>query len=354
MNIELIGAIKQISKERKIDEELIFNALKVALIAACKKIFPNQEIMVDIDQDSGVMVVYILKNVVPDDVKDINISREIKLSESWAYDLNSKVGDIIKIDSTPEDFGRIAAQTVKQLMSQKLLELGKNLMYGRFKEKIGKVVNAIVQNVDKKGNILLNLDGIETILTTREQISDEKFYAKDRIKVYITEIRQHSRGITILVSRTALNFVKALFEQEIPEINSGLVEIKAVSREPGKRSKIALLSKRDGIEAIGSCVGENNSRINIILKEINGEKIDLIDYDEDLLKYIKNSLSPARINRIILNDNKNCALVICDSNQISLVIGKSGQNVRLASKLVGVKLDVKTEEEAAKLLDQNT
>ncbi|MDR1150658.1 MAG: transcription termination factor NusA [Clostridiales bacterium] len=345
MNIELIGAIKQIAKEKKIDEDLIFTALKTSLVAAFKKNFYNQEFYIDIDQDSGVISVYVIKKIVPDDSKNFNIDKEIRFSESLIYSLDSKIGEVVKIDSTPNDFGRMAAQIAKQLISQKLLELERNVIYNKFKEKIGKIVNGIVQSIDDRGNILINLGDTETILHTREQINGEKFITKDRIKVYVDDIKQHSRGVTILVSRSTPNFVKALFEQEIPEISSGIIEIKSISREAGKRTKIALLSKRNDIEAIGACVGENNARINIILKEINGDKIDLINYDKDLSEFIKNSLSPAKVKKVILNESNSEALVITESNQISLAIGRGGQNVRLASKLVGVKLDVKTEEQ---------
>ena len=242
---------------------------------------------------------------------------------------------------TPKNFGRIAAQTAKQVISQKFLEIERNNLFNKFDVKKGKIITGIVRGFEYR-NIIINLGDIETILPEKEQIPGEIFNVNDRIKLYVIDVKRFSKGISIFVSRTNPNFIRCLFELEIPEISSGIVKIVDIARDPGKRSKVAVTSQNDEVEAIGSCVGENSCRINTISSEINNEKIDLVNWHENLEDYIRSALSPAKIKEIHLNKNKTEALIIVDENQVSLVIGKGGQNVKLAAKLVGIRLNVKT------------
>lgn len=339
MSSELINAVKLIAVQKNIDEDTIMEALKLSLIAACRKNFGlAQNIDVNIDKNSGDVKVIAYKKV----VEKVDDSRlEISLEDAKNIDARYKLEDMVEIIITPKNFGRIAAQTAKQVISQKFLEIERNNLFNKFDVKKGKIITGIVRGFEYR-NIIINLGDIETILPEKEQIPGEIFNVNDRIKLYVIDVKRFSKGISIFVSRTNPNFIRCLFELEIPEISAGIVKIVDIARDPGKRSKVAVTSQNDEVEAIGSCVGENSCRINTISSEINNEKIDLVNWHENIEDYIRSALSPAKIKEIHLNKNKTEALIIVDENQVSLVIGKGGQNVKLAAKLVGIRLNVKT------------
>lgn len=342
MSNDLINAAKLIAIEKNIDEDVILDTLKTSLIAACRKHFGlAQNIQVDIDNQTGNVQVIALKKVV-EKVEDERL--EISLEEAKNIDSNYKLDDNVQIIVTPKDFGRIAAQTAKQVVSQKFLEIERDSLYNKFAVKKEKIITGIVQSFEYK-NIIVNLGDIETVLVEKEQIPGEVFNINDRIKLYVMDVRRLSKGVMVFVSRANPNFIKCLFEQEIPEISDGIVKIVNIAREPGKRSKVAIVSENSEVEAIGACIGENGNRINTILSEIHHEKIDLVNWHENIEEYIKAALSPAKIKYIQIENDKNSALVVVDSNQVSLAIGKNGQNIRLAAKLVGMRLDVKTPEQ---------
>lgn len=342
MSNDLINAIKLISAEKNIDENIILDTLKTSLIAACRKNFGlAQNIQVDINSETGQVQVIAYKKVV-EIVEDERL--EISLEEARNIDPNYNIEDNVQVVITPKDFGRIAAQTAKQVVSQKFLELERDDLYNKFADKKGKIIVGIVQNIELN-NIIVSLGPIETVLTEKEQVPGEKFKINDRIKLYVLDVKRHSKGVMVLVSRANPNFIRCLFEQEIPEISDKIVKIVNISREPGKRSKVAIMSENKDIEAIGACIGENGNRINTILAELHNEKIDLVNWYENTEEYIKSALSPAKIKSININKEKNCALIVVENNQVSLAIGKSGQNIRLAAKLVGLRLDVKTVEQ---------
>lgn len=339
MSNELINAVKLIAAEKNIDENTILETLKISLVSACRKNFGlSQNIDVHINAESGIVQVIAYKKVV-ENIEDERL--EISLDDARCIDLKYQLGDTAEVIITPKDFGRIAAQTAKQVVSQKFLELERNNLFNKFAEKRGKIVTGVVRSFEYH-NLIINLGEVETVLLEKEQLPGEVFNINDRIKLYVVDVKRYSKGINVLVSRSAPNFIRALFEQEIPEISSGIVKIINISRDPGKRSKVAIVSENKEIEAIGSCIGENGNRINTILSDLHNEKIDLVNWHENIEEYIKSALSPAKINEIRLNKNKTEALVIVDDNQVSLAIGKGGQNVKLAAKLVGMHLDVKT------------
>lgn len=339
MSNDLINAIKLIAAEKNIDENIILETLKTSLIAACRKNFGlSQNIEVDINDETGQVQVIAHKKVV-EDVGDERL--EISLADARNIDPNFNIDDNVQVVITPKDFGRIAAQTAKQVVSQKFLELERDALYDKFADKKGKIITGVVQNFELN-NIIVNLGPIETLLPEKEQIPGEKFEINDRIKLYVLDVKRHSKGVTVLVSRAHYNFIRCLFEQEIPEISDQIVKIVNIAREPGKRSKVALMSENEDIEAIGACVGENSNRINTILAELPNEKIDLVNWHENMEDYIRSALSPAKIKSIVLDEENKSALIIVDDNQVSLAIGKNGQNIRLAARLVGLRLDVKT------------
>lgn len=278
---------------------------------------------------------------------------EIQLSEAKKIDSNYEVGDVIEIEVTPKNFGRIAAQTAKQVVVQRIREAERGIIYEEFSNRESDILTGIVQRIEQK-NVFIDLGKAEAILAPSEQIPFEQYKHGDRVKSYIIEVKKTTKGPQILVSRTHPGLLKRLFELEVPEIHDGIVEIKSVAREPGMRSKIAVYSRDEDIDPVGSCVGHKGMRVQTIVDELKGEKIDIVKWNADPVKYIANSLSPAKVLSVEVNEIEKVSKVIVPDYQLSLAIGKEGQNARLAAKLTGWKIDIKSESQAAQEMDEIT
>ena len=340
MNVEFINAIEQIAKEKRISKEVLMQALEAALISAYKRNFGTaQNASVNIDRLTGEVKVFIKKMVVE---KIKNASNEISIEDAHKIDKKYNINDILEVDVTPNSFGRIAAQTAKQVVLQRIKEAERDIIYNDYINKENTIVTGIFRRTEKK-NIMIELNGVEAILPPNEQVYGEKFNFGDRIKVYITEVKNTNKGPIILVSRTHPGLVKKLFEQEVPEIHDGIVEIKNICREAGYRTKIAVHSEDSNVDPVGACVGQKGSRVQIIVDELKGEKIDIIKWSTDPEEYISAALSPAKVLSVKMNKEEKIARVLVDSQQLSLAIGKEGQNVRLAAKLTGIKIDIKSD-----------
>ncbi len=343
---ELIEALNIIEKEKGINKEIIFEAIETSLVTACKKNFgTSQNIKVDINRETGDVKVYAQKEIV-EDVYDAFL--EISLEEAREINPAYDYGDIVDIEITPRNFGRISAQTAKQVVVQKFREAEREKLFNEYITKEREIDTGIVQRVEGKRNVIVSLGKIDAVLPFNEQISTEEYKFNDRIKVYILEVKQTTKGPQVTVSRTHYELVKRLFELEVPEIFDGIVEIKNISREAGSRTKMAVYSKNPNVDAVGSCVGPNGSRVNVIVNELKGEKIDIINWSENPKKFISEALNPSEVIAVEIskNDNEQNAKVVVPDNQLSLAIGKEGQNVRLAARLTGWKIDIKSESQA--------
>ncbi|HHW02816.1 MAG TPA: transcription termination/antitermination protein NusA [Thermoanaerobacterales bacterium] len=339
MNIEFIEAIEQLEKEKGISKEVLLEALEASLISAYKKNYGSaQNVAVNIDRDTGEVKVFSRKTVT-DEVKDPLL--EIDLEEASTIYPTAKIGDVISVEVTPKKFGRIAAQTAKQVVMQRIREAERNIIYEEFSGRETDIVTGVVQRFDKK-NIIIDLGKIEVVLPPNEQIPTENYKQGDRIKVYILEVKKTTKGPQITVSRSHPGLVKRLFELEVPEIFEGVVEIKGIAREAGSRTKIAVFSKNENVDPVGSCVGPKGARVQAIVEELKGEKIDIIKWDKNISTFISNSLSPAKVLEVTVEENNKIARVTVAENQLSLAIGKEGQNARLAAKLTGWKIDIKS------------
>lgn len=339
MQTQFLAAINQLCDEKNIPKDAVMETVKAALRAAYRKDYGNkdQEVDVEIDDKSGLATVYLIKEIVKS-VEDENL--QIDLKEAKKYNKNAKVGDTVKIDVTPSDYGRIAAQSAKQVIIQRLQEAERDMMYDAFKDRENELLNAVVHRVDGN-NVYLNLDNKTTMLLPyREQIPKERYYSGQRLKLYLDKVIKTNRGPELLISRTHPNLVKKLLELEIPEIKSSLVKIEGIAREPGIRTKIAVSSSDPKIDPIGSCVGQKGVRVQNVMDELNGERIDVILFNSDALKFIETALSPAKVAHIDLNEKEKRAKVFVQPDQRPLAIGKQGQNVRLASILTGWEIDV--------------
>lgn len=339
MQTQFLAAINQICDEKNIPRDKVIETVKAALRTAYRKDYgtKEQEIDVDLDDKSGLATVYMIKHVVK---KVENEDLEMTVVEAKKYDKKAKVGDTIKIDVTPAEYGRIAAQSAKQVIIQRIQEAERDMMYDIFKDRENEMINAVVHRVD--GNdIYVNLDNkITANLPYSEQIRSERYYSGQRIKLYLDKVIKTTKGPQLLISRTHPNLVKKLLELEIPEVKSGVVVVKAIARDPGVRCKVAVSSDDDKIDPIGSCVGQKGVRVQNIMEELNGERIDIIEWSEDQEAYIKAALAPAKTARIILDNGSKHARVYVESDQRPLAIGKNGQNVRLASILAGWEIDI--------------
>jgi N utilization substance protein A len=342
MKSDFYAAISQIAAERGIPREAIIDVMEKALITAYKKTLGNNpppiEIEIKMDPQSGLAKVLVEK-VVVDEVYDDRF--EIELSEAQRKQPDVYVGETIIVDSTPRDFGRIAAQTAKQIVLQGIKEVEREYIYGEFMGKEGELVAATVQRITK-GNVILELGKAEAILPPKEQVDTDRYYHGQRIKVYLTEIRKDERGTRLIASRSHKNLILRLFEMEVPEIYNETVELKSVAREPGLRTKVAVSARQEGIDPVGSCVGMRGIRIQNIVNELNGEKIDVVQWSPDPKEYIANALSPAQVVEVHLHEGDRAAVVIVPDKQLSLAIGREGQNVRLAAKLTGWRIDIKS------------
>lgn len=339
MNIEFIEALEQLEREKGISKDILLDALEASLISAYKKNYGSaQNVVVNIDRDTGEVKVFSKKtvtDVVNDPLLEINIEEALKLNPTI------KIGDVVSIEVTPKKFGRIAAQTAKQVVMQRIREAERNIIYEEFSGRETDIVTGVVQRFDKK-NVIIDLGKVEVILPPNEQIPTEDYNQGDRIKVYILEVKKTTKGPLITVSRSHPGLVKRLFELEVPEIYEGVVEIKGIAREAGSRTKIAVYSKNENVDPVGSCVGPKGARVQAIVEELKGEKIDIIKWDKNISTYISNALSPAKVIDVNIEENNKIGRVIVDDNQLSLAIGKDGQNARLAAKLTGWKIDIKS------------
>ncbi|KTR26520.1 transcription termination/antitermination protein NusA [Exiguobacterium sp. A1_3_1] len=344
MGPQLLEAINQIAKEKEIDKNIIIDALEQALISAYRRNFgkESEAVKVEFDQQTGDIRVFALKEVVE---RLTQPEEQLSLEEAHEIDPTYELGDFHKVEVTPGDFGRVAAQTAKQIVTQKMREAERERIYNHFADREDEIMTGIVERQDAR-NLYVNLEGIEAVLTTHEQMPNERFGIRDRIKVYVTKVDPMVKGsgASILVSRTHPGLLKRLFEIEVPEISSGEVEVKSVAREAGDRSKIAVAA--DDIDPVGACVGQKGARVQRIVNDLNGEKIDIVRYSDDPKEYVANALSPAQVVAVYVNEPAKATIVVVPDFQLSLAIGKRGQNARLAAKLTGWKIDIKSESEA--------
>ena len=339
MQSQFIAAINQICDEKNIPRDKVIETIKAALRAAYRKDFGNKEqnIDVDLNENTNSAVVFLIKNVVK---KVENENLEMSLAEAKKYKKSPKVGDEIRIDVTPMEYGRIAAQAAKQVIIQRIQEAERDVMYENFKDRENELINALVHRVENQ-QVYVNLDNkITTMLPPDQQIPGEQYYGGQRIKLYLDKVIKTTKGPQLIISRTHPNLVRKLLELEIPEIKSGAVVIKGIAREPGVRCKVAVASTDEKIDPIGSCVGQKGVRVQNIMEELNGEKIDIIPWTENQEEYIKIALAPAKIAFIKLNEDERRSGCYVNPDQRPLAIGKNGQNVRLASHLTGWEIDI--------------
>ncbi|MGM0662621.1 MAG: transcription termination factor NusA [Thermodesulfobacteriota bacterium] len=337
---ELLRVIDQVSREKGLDREILIHTLEEAVKAAArKKMGPNYDLEVTFNEELGEIEVFEFKEVVEEvEAEDLQIS----VKEAKKLDPEFELGDAVGVKMDTDRFGRIAAQSAKQVIMQRLREAERNIVYDDFKDRKGEIIHGIVQRFDK-GSIIANLGRAEAELPTKEQIPRETYRQGDRIRAYIMDVKQYSRGPQIILSRTHPNFLSALFENEVPEIAEGIVTIVQAAREPGSRSKIAVASKDSDIDPVGACVGMKGSRVQAVVQELRGEKIDIVTWDPDPAKFIVNALAPAEIVRVVVDEANRSMEVVVPDDQLSLAIGRRGQNVRLASKISGWHLDVVSE-----------
>ncbi len=342
MNIDLVKILDEIEKEKGIPKEVILDAIEVSLVSAYKKNFAQgkDNVEIIIDKESGRVQVLSKRTVVE---KIDKPSSEIDLEQAQQYKKGTvKLGDEIDIEITPEEFGRIATQTAKQVVVQKIREAERKAVYDRYIDKVRDIVTGVVQRQEHY-NYIIDLGKAEAILPPNEQVRNESYSKGSRMKFYVVEVKKTSKGPRIILSRTHPDLLKRLFELEVPEIHEGLVEIKQIAREAGKRSKIAVTCRDEMVDSIGSCIGDRGSRIKAIMTELQEEKIDIIKWDEDDKTFIANSLNPAKVLLVQLFEMEKKALVVVNDQLLSLSIGKEGQNARLAAKLTGWKIDIKSE-----------
>lgn len=344
---EFIKAVDIVSKEKCISKDEIFDAMELALLTAYKKNFDSKSnARVDINRSTGEIKVYTVLNVVDSiSEEDEEAYSKILLEDANKIVKGIKVGETIETEVTPKNFGRVATSTAKQVVIQKLREAEKNSIISEFEGKQDEMLVGMVSREDAN-NYYIDLGRAHGVLAKKELIPSEKIEMGSSIKVYVTKIEDTGKGPLILLSRAHYGFVKRLLESEIPELQEGIVKLYSVARDPGNRSKVAVYSDNPRIDAVGACIGEKSSRIINIMKELKGEKIDIVLYDKDPVKFIKNALSPAKdVNVIIMDPKENLALAVADGEQLSLAIGKKGQNVKLAARLTKYRIDVKTSEE---------
>ena len=345
MSSELMQALNEIEKDRGIPKDALIDAIKSALNTAYKKNFGiAQSVNVHIDELSGEVKVFSQKKVV-DEVSDERL--EISIDEARELYPDCSQEDLVYVEITPSDFGRIAAQTAKQVVIQKLREAERSLIYEEFLDREGEIVTGTVQRVESK-TVYVSLGRTEGIMLPPDQIAGERYEVGQRIKAYIYEVKNTSKGPNIFLSRSHPYFLRRLFELEVPEIFEGLVEIKSIAREAGYRSKIAVSSRDDNVDPVGACVGHRGMRVQNIVRELNGEKIDVIKWSQDMSVYIANALSPAKVLQVEIDEAEKSSRVIVPDHQLSLAIGKEGQNARLAAKLTGWKIDIKSESQVFK------
>jgi len=348
---ELISVMDELEKEKGISKDYLVAALEEALVKAYKQNFDVDEasdtVRVSIDRNTGSIHIFAIKEV----VKTLAVPElEISLAEAKKTNKSAKVGDKVEVEVKPKDFGRIAAQKAKQVVVQKIREAEKEMVFSEFNNKKGEIVSGLIQKADGK-IVVMDLGKLEGVMPLKEQIPTEHYNVNDKIKGYVLEVERGLKGTPqVIVSRSHPDFVRKLFEFEIPEIYEGLIEIKSVSRDPGSRSKVAVYSKDENIDPVGSCVGQKGVRIQNIINELNGEKIDVIEWNEDPAIYIAAALLPAQVMAVDIKEEEKFAQVIVPDDQLSLAIGKSGQNARLAARLTNWKIDIKSESQIREII----
>ena len=339
---QLIMAMEELEKESGIQKECLLEAIETALVTAYKRNYDcdDENVKITMDKETGEVHIYLQKEV----VKEVeNEKTQISVENAKTIDKKLKAGDIYETELVPKNFGRIAAGTAKQVIIQKIREASREFLYNEFNERKGEIVSGIVQKADG-GVVVIDLGKIEGIMTLKEQIPTEKYRVNDKIRACIIDVEKGLKGSTqVMISRAHNDFVRKLFELEIPEIYEGLIEIKSVSRDPGNRCKVAVYSQNENIDPVGSCVGQKGIRIQNIINELNGEKIDVIEWNEDPAIYISSALLPAQVMAVDIKDEEHFAQVIVPDDQLSLAIGKAGQNARLAARLTNWKIDIKSE-----------
>ncbi len=345
MRQELVQAIEQVGREKGIDRSVLIDAVGAAILSASRKTLgSSMDLRIRFDDQSGKFQLFSVRRIVE---APVNFRMEISLPEAVKIDPNAMVGGQVEVEVEPQAFGRIAAQTAKQVIIQRVREAERNCLYKSFKAREGELITGVVQRI-VRGNIVVDLGKTEALVPEREQLPNEEYRPKDRIRAYIVEVRKTSKGSQIILSRTHPGFLIKLFEMEVPEINERIVEIKAAAREPGERAKIAVASKDANVDPVGACVGFRGVRVQSIVKELQGEKIDIIPWKANPAEFITHALGPAEVSQVTVDEKGHTLNVVVPDDQLSLSIGKKGRNARLASKLVGWKVDIRSQSEVAK------
>ena len=340
MNTEFMEALSDLEHDKGIKKDILLEAIETALISAYKRHFgTDQNARVEIDGDTGEIKVFAVKNVV-DEVEDEET--EISVEDARAINPKYEAGDVLETEVTPRDFGRIAAQTAKQVVVQRIREAERGIIYDQYSEKENEVLTAIVHRIER-GNVYVELGRAEGIIPVSETVYSEQYNINDRLKVYVLEVKKTNKGPQIIVSRTHPALIKRLFEIEVPEIRQNVVQIKSIAREAGGRTKIAVWSDEKDVDPVGACVGHKGTRIEKVVEELGGEKIDVVPWSSDPIEFIANALRPAKVVMVQINEDEKAAKVIVPDYQLSLAIGKEGQNARLAAKLTGWKIDIKSQ-----------
>jgi N utilization substance protein A len=348
MKSEFIAAITQLSSEKGVPKEMVIEAIEAALVSAYKRNFetPAQDLTAEIAPESGAVRIFrhqlVVEQVEEERTDGVSVFDQVTLDEVKKTKPDANLGDTITTDVTPPAFGRIAAQTAKQVVLQKLREAERKMVFDEFADREGEIVHGIIQRIEA-GTAIVELGRAEAIMPRSEQVHSERYYPGQRIRVYVAEVHDTHRGPQIVVSRAHRLMLRRLFEQEVPEIFSGAVEIKAIAREAGARSKVAVHARQEGIDPVGSCVGMRGVRIQNIVNELGGEKIDVVEWNEDPARYVANALSPAQVVRVSVDEDSKTATVVVPERQLSLAIGKEGRNARLAAKLTGWRIDIKSD-----------
>jgi N utilization substance protein A len=348
MNTGVLEALRRIAREKQLDGSLLVEALEAGLMSAARKKFgPNAEIEVVVDDENDTLAVYLHKKVVEVPEDD---ALEVELEEAQELDPAVKPGDTIAVEVSLDEFGRNAIQAAKQIVVQRVREAEREQIYEEFQDRIGEIVTGDVQQIER-GGIVVNLGRTEALLPPREQIRRERYRQGDRVRAYVLSVEKSTKGPQIVLSRTHPNFLKKLFRLEVPEIYDGVVEIMAIAREAGGRSKVAVVSHDERVDPVGACVGVKGSRIQTIVRELSGEKIDIVPWSADPSVVVSRALNPAKVSRAIVNESEHAVKVIVPDDQLSLAIGKGGQNARLAAKLTGWKIDIVGETEHSRELE---
>ncbi|WP_153731316.1 transcription termination factor NusA [Sporosarcina obsidiansis] len=346
MSSDLLEALTALEQQKGISRDVLVDAIEAALVTAYKRNFNQaQNVRVDLNLDKGTMKVYSRKDVV-EEVEDDRL--QISLEDAQVINPVYEIGDIVEEEVTPRDFGRIAAQTAKQVVTQRVREAERGLIYEEYIDREEDIVNGIVERMDAK-NLFVGLGKVEAVLPSSEQIQTESYAPHDRIKVYITKVERTARGPQVFVSRTHPGLLRRLFELEVPEIYDGTVEIKSIAREAGDRSKISVYTTNEEVDPVGSCVGSRGARVQSISNELNGEKVDIVEWSDDPVVFVANALSPSKVLDVQVDEEERSTTVVVPDYQLSLAIGKRGQNARLAAKLTGWKIDIKSETDAREL-----